>query len=289
VDWVLIIFALCSAVFVALALVLTQFGLRTLTPLTGATISVPTTAAIFVAISPLSVEVAHWHGPSVLLFALAGAFFPVTVTLLTFASNRRLGPTITGALGNLTPLFAVVLAVVLIAEAPASLQIVGMLCVVSGAFAIYLGRSPELVSLGAWTFALPIGAALMRGLVQPVVKAGLDTWPNPFAAAVTIGYLVSAAILVGARLFFLPREAKQDMWGGGPWFVAVGVCNGAANLTMYAALTRGPVAIVAPLVATYPLVVLVLNRMLRRDVPPSRATIMGVLMIVAGVAVLLSQ
>jgi drug/metabolite transporter (DMT)-like permease len=286
-DAVLIILALCSAVFVALALVLTQFGLRTLTPLTGASISVPTTAAMFAAISPVSVDVAHWHGRSVLLFAFAGAFFPVTVTLLTFASNRHLGPTITGALGNLTPLFAVGLAVVLVGEIPAWLQVVGILCVVLGAFTLYIGRSPVLVSVGTWAFALPIGAALLRGLVQPVVKLGLETWPNPFAA-VTIGYVVSAVILVAVR-FFLREEVQRNELGGTLWFVAVGVCNGAANLTMYAALTRGPVTAVAPLVATYPLAVLLLDRMLRRDSAPNRATFVGVLVMVAGVALLLGQ
>jgi uncharacterized membrane protein len=163
-DAVVIILALCSAILIALALVLTQFGLRTLTPLAGASISVPTTAAMFAVISPVSVDLANWHGRSVLLFALAGAFFPVTVTLLTFASNRHLGPTTTGALGNLTPLFAVGLAVVLVGETPARLQIVGILCVALGAFTLYIGRSPVLVSVATWAFALPIGAAFLRGL-----------------------------------------------------------------------------------------------------------------------------
>jgi drug/metabolite transporter (DMT)-like permease len=286
-DTVLIILALCSAVFIALALVLTQFGLRTLTPLRGASISVPTTAAMFAAMAPVSIDVAHWHGRSVLLFALAGVFFPVTVTLLTFASNRHLGPAITGALGNLTPLFAVGSAVVLVGESPAWLQVVGILCVVLGAFTLYVGRSPMLVSIGAWIFALPILAALLRGLVQPVVKLGLQTWPNPFAA-VTIGYLVSAGILVAVR-FFWREEVKRSDFGGTLWFVAVGVCNGAANLTMYAALARGPVTVVAPLVASYPLATLLLDRMLRRESRPNRATFVGVLVIVAGVVLLLAQ
>ena len=91
-DAVLILLALCAAAFIALALVLTQFGLRTLAPLTGASISVPTTAVMVAAISTVFVDFAQWHGRSALLFALVGVFFPVAVTLLTFASNRHLGP-----------------------------------------------------------------------------------------------------------------------------------------------------------------------------------------------------
>ena len=51
-DTVLIFTALASAVCFALALVLTQFGLRTMAPLTGAAIAVPTTALLFLVISP---------------------------------------------------------------------------------------------------------------------------------------------------------------------------------------------------------------------------------------------
>ena len=82
-DPILIALALCAAVFTALALVLTQFGLRTLTPLAGASVSVPTTAVMFAALSAVTVDVAIWHRRSALLFALVGLFFPIAVTLLT--------------------------------------------------------------------------------------------------------------------------------------------------------------------------------------------------------------
>ena len=109
-DTVLILIALASAFCFALALVLTQFGLRTTAPLTGAAIAVPTTALLFLVISPLTVAWDQWASPSATTFAVVGLFFPVAVTLLTFSANRRIGPNLTGTLGNLTPLFAVVLA-----------------------------------------------------------------------------------------------------------------------------------------------------------------------------------
>ena len=154
-----------------------------------------------------------------------------------------------------------------------------MLGVVWGAFKLYTSRSPALVLVGTWAFALPIAAALLRGLVQPVVKLGLETWPDPFAA-ITIGYIVSASILLVLRVF-LQDEERRLCLRGTLWFVAVGVCNGAANLAMYAALIRGSVTSVAPLVATYPLVTLVLDHMLRRERALNSATVMGVIAIVA--------
>ena len=44
----------------------------------------------------------EWH--AVPIFAAVGLIFPAMLTMLTFASNRALGPVATGALGNLSPL-----------------------------------------------------------------------------------------------------------------------------------------------------------------------------------------
>ena len=47
---------------------------------------------------------------------------------------------------------------------------------------------------------------------------------------------------------------RERAAAGRLWFVGVGLCNGLAVLLLYAALAHGPVALVSPLVATYPLV-----------------------------------
>ena len=44
-----------------------------------------------------------------------------------------------------------------------------------------------------WAIVLLLLAACIRGLVQPVVKLGLEGWPSPFAATL-IGYLMSALV-----------------------------------------------------------------------------------------------
>jgi drug/metabolite transporter (DMT)-like permease len=71
------------------------------------------------------------------------------------------------------------------------------------------------------------------------------------------------------------------------WFAAVGLCNGCAVLSMYAALGRGPVARVSPLIATYPLVTLLLSfRFLKRERVDAQL-IAGVALSVGGVVLLL--
>ena len=253
--------ALGSAGFFGLALVLTQIGLRHLTPLRGASVSVPTTTLMFVVLSPLTIDTENFRADSAILFALAGLLFPAAVTLLTFEANRRLGPNLTGALGNLTPLFAVLLAVLLLGETPGPGQLAGIGIILAGVLLLLWDPHRMPGHLLGWAVALPLLAALIRGLVQPVVKLGLESWPNPFAATL-IGYLVSASVVLTFATLKEGRGVLRVPPRGRLVFSAVGLCNGLAMLAMYAALAGGPIAVVAPLVACYPLATLLFGRLL---------------------------
>ena len=284
-DIPLSLIALTSAFCFALALVLTQFGLQTTTPFAGAAIAVPTTALLFLMISPFSVAWDQWVGPSATAFAMVGLFFPVAVTLLTFSANGRIGPNLTGTLGNLTPLFAVILAIVLMGEAPNATQGLGIATICAGVALLFVGKGNGDARPPLWALILPLGAAFLRGIAQPIVKWGLADWPSPLAA-VTIGYIVSAVVMGGV---VLSRRHNGDwpdrstIW----WFIAVGVVNGAAVLLLYVALSRGPVTVVAPLVACYPLLTLILNRLFLSQSFPTRYALAGVFITITGVGLLL--
>src|ERR1051325_2566250 len=105
-----IILALASALGYGLGLTLTQFGLREVPPATGAAISIPTSALLFVAAAPIGLAGTTPGWAALPVFAAVGLLFPAAATLITFAANRRLGPVITGSLGNLAPGFAGLLA-----------------------------------------------------------------------------------------------------------------------------------------------------------------------------------
>src|SRR6185503_15762630 len=124
--------ALGSAACLGLSLVLTQLGLRHLTPLRGACISVPSTTGTLVLLSFALLDTSGFNGSSALVFALVGFLFPAAVTLLTFEANRRVGPAITGALGNVSPLFAILIAFVVLGEVPRPGQLAGVAVILSG-------------------------------------------------------------------------------------------------------------------------------------------------------------
>jgi drug/metabolite transporter (DMT)-like permease len=104
---------------------------------------------------------------------------------------------------------------------------------------------------------------------------------------VLVGYLVSAAVVVTALRLRTGRWRPQANARGLAWFAGVGVCNGLAVLLMYAALARGPVAVVSPLVATYPLVTVAASALARHAVDNQLRVTLGAALTVAGVGLLL--
>ena len=278
--------SLGAAACLGLSLVLTQLGLRRMTPVRGACVSVPSTAVAFLALAPAMLDTSGFKGASALLFALSGSLFPAVVTLLTFEANRRVGPAITGALGNLSPLFAILVAVLVLGEVPRSGQLAGVAVILAGVLLII--GAPRTIPHQAfgWAIALLLLAAFIRGLVQPVVKLGLADWPNPFAATL-IGYLMSATVILSVGASREGRAIIPSRSSGWQWFVPVGLLNGLSVLMMYAALARGPVALVAPLVACYPLATLAFSRLLLGSGGLTWSAGLGVAITVAGVALLL--
>jgi drug/metabolite transporter (DMT)-like permease len=141
-------------------------------------------------------------------------------------------------------------------------------------------RGGELMRRALW---LPLAGAALRGIVQVAAKAGLMLWPNPFAASL-IGYSVSTVtVTLAARGRPRSRERSALLW-----FMATGLLNGLAVLLMYAALSAAPVSLVAPVVAAYPLITVVLSAAVLREEALSVRSVGGALLIVGGIAYLVA-
>jgi drug/metabolite transporter (DMT)-like permease len=248
-----IVLALAASFCFGAGLVLTQLGLKHVPPLNGAAISIPSSLALLICVAPFALagDTVHWN--AVPVFAAVGLLYPGAATLLTFAANRALGPVITGALGNLAPMFAVALAFVMLGEPLRPAHVAGLLVIVAGVAMLTVGRGGTTGDWRSWFLLLPLLAAAIRGLIQPLIKLGLELWPSPFAASL-VSYAVSSAIVIAAAKLGTGRWIADASPRGHLWFIGVGVCNGLAVLLMYAALAQGSVTLVSPLVATYPLV-----------------------------------
>lgn len=266
---------------------LTQLGLRHLSPLAGAAISVPTAALLMIVVGMVALSGQPIVWAAVPIFVAVGLLFPSAVTVLTFESNRMLGPVITGTLSNLAPIFAVTLAFVMLGEPLHATQLGGLAVIVAGVAMLTVSRGAAAGHWRSWYLLLPFLGAAMRGLVQPTIKLGLQIWPSPFAATL-FSYTVSALIVLAAMRWRSGSFVAAAPLRGRLWFVGTGLSNGMAVLLMYAALARGPVALVSPLVATYPLVTVALSALVLGRSDGGWRLALAVALTVVGVALLLA-
>jgi drug/metabolite transporter (DMT)-like permease len=232
------------------------------------------------------VDLAGWQVTALGIFALVGLFFPAAVTLLTFEGNRRLGPTVTGAVGSTVPLFAVVGTALFLDEALGLRELSATSLIVLGSVLLSRLHGAESSERQPGALWLPWSAAALRALAQVLSKAGLTLWPNPFAAAL-VGYTLSSVAVWAATLG--QRTTQKPDRRGAAWFAATGILNGVAVLCLYRALNTGAVILVSPIVATYPLFTLLLSALVLREERMSGALVGGVALIVAGVITLLLQ
>lgn len=266
------------------ALITSRIGLRSLDARSGAAISVPTATLLFALAAPFALEAAGFTWHAALWFAAVGVFFPALVTLLTFRSNEQLGPTITSAVSSTAPLFAVLAAVLLLGETVPGQALFACLAIVGGAIVLTWRQGAVRPGFTRRALLWPIAGAVLRGLAQAGAKAGLALWPSPLAASL-IGYTVSSAAVIGTSA--LDRGKRPPLTRHGlAWFVLTGALNGGAVLLMYGALSLAPVSLVAPVVATYPLVTVLLSALLLREEALTARMVTGAATMVLGVVVL---
>ena len=279
------LWAIAAAAGFGAAMVTTRLGLRYATPAAGAAIGVPSTTLMFWCLAPFLLDSKGFNLAAAGVYALVGLFFPAAVTLLTYSGNQRMGPTITSSVSCTTPLFALLGAILFLHETLTAGNVLGTAAIVLGMLALTWSGSAGARNWPLWAIALPFAAAAIRALAQVLTKAGLALWASPYAAGL-IGYTVSAlVILLWARLNgpYPNRDRRAT-----PWFVVTGMLNGGSVFLMYVALNRGRVAVVSPIVASYPLFTLALSLLYMRQERITPRLVTGVVLTVAGVLVLLA-
>jgi len=278
-----VVLGFIASLLLGLAMIVTQCGVRSVATLPGAAVANTTSALLFGSLAPIFWSSAGATPSAVGLFVLVGLFFPAGVTLLTLEGNRRLGPSITATISGTTPLFAYFAAVLFLGEALLMQGLLGTAAIVAGVAMLAWRGSAASPRIASSAMLLPLGAAAIRAAAQIMIKFGLALWPSPYSAIV-VAYITSSA--VGWTLLKLRREHVPRTPALG-WFVLSGIMNGVGTLAMYAAFKDGDVTVVAPVVATAPLVTLIVSALILREERVTLRLASGILVTLFGVVLIL--
>ena len=269
------------------AVVISKFALRTVDARRGAAISVPVSATALFMVFLVVPGPASFDWRAAGIFAAVGFGYPGLVALLRFYATDRIGASLTSAvLATTAPLFALVVAALFTDEAVPGRAVLASGGVVAGIFLITWTPRGQTLRWPLWWLGLPLAAAAIAGSAQVGTKAGLQLWPDSLTAAL-ISYIVSTAVILAA-LSARPVKSGPLPRAGVAWFAATGVLNSMGVLSMFTALKSGPVALVAPIVAAYPLVTLFLSSAVLPDESLTMRRLAGAVLAVGSIAYLVS-
>lgn len=255
---------------------------------TGAAISVGMGALLFWLIAPFVIDWGWWSLPAALLFALCGLILPAMGQFLQIKSVRRIGTSLTAAIGSFTPVFAILTSLVLLQEPVTARSALGTLMMICAIILASLRTGKARRDWPIWLLLLPFGAAAARGVVQPIIKIGLETIPSAFFSTLVM-FTTSTAVLTiiafGTRKGTPPAPPRRQGHG---WFALSGVLNGAGILSLGFALRHGEVALAAPLASTTPIWAVFFGKLFFRAEPVRPRDIVIAALVVCGAAIIVT-
>lgn len=237
-------------------------------------------------------------------FVLAGLFGPGIGRLLSISGLRRLDtPVYIPLQTSVHPLIAVTGGIALFGEQISVLRGAGAAGIVAGIWMLTRSRmAAELVdgdgavappagarrtAASGLAFLFPVGAGLSFGMADLTTKEALLDVPSAaFGALISIA--ASCVVWTALALASSGIRSQVKIGAGSRWFVLHGALASLAIISAYAALQRGDVSIVSPIIASQPFAVLVLSALfLHRIETVTGRTVIGSVLVVAG-AVLVS-
>lgn len=222
-----------------------------------------------------------WAGAN-LIFVASGLIVPGLFRLVAFKGIERLGASVASAVLNSAPLFAVLLAMLLLDEQPGPANLFGAVAVVSGL--VFLSWRGATRSWRLKDLMFPVSGALFAALRDNVVRLGLLAGPAPMVGAsitVTTSFLTMSAAYF--PVYGLTR-LRSCGWATIGDFALIGFVHFLAYLLMFSALDIADVAVVSPLIHCFSLFTLGLSPLILGDSDPiTRRKVAATSMVVVGV------
>jgi drug/metabolite transporter, DME family len=219
---------------------------------------------------------------AVVLFLVAGSLQPA-IRLFTYTGIAKIGAARSYALRASAPLFSAVIAVLVLGEKTTLPIAAGTLAIVGGIFLTSWDSSGKRVR---WIdLALPVFAALLAGIAQPIRRHALGIANEPLFFAAIVG----AISLVWYVIYLALPSTERPVWNRRSLvpFISAGLFETLGIWLSISALSEGTVVVVTPLLSTSPVWVLLISAIFLRHL--ERVTwqiVVGTLGVVAGTIII---
>lgn len=225
------------------------------------------------------------------LFLGAGVVGTALGRLAVFAGVDRVGASINSAVISTRPLFATLLAVLVLGEPVTPVTVVGVVVLVAGLGVLAVSRGGDLTGWRPRELLFPLAAAAAFGAGNVARKFGFEAFPGvSVLEAVALnesGALLALAAYAAVASHDAVLDAPRRTYA---YFAGSGTVTAVALFALFAALDVGRVVVVDPLAATAPLFTTVFAAVLLRDLERvTRGVVLGAALVVLGAALVVGD
>jgi drug/metabolite transporter (DMT)-like permease len=241
-----VLFACVAGLFLGLLNVTMRRGIARVADVDAGSAVIATVAFVLVAATALALGV-DFDASELWPFLVLGMFVPGLSQLLVVHAVQAAGASRAGILFGMAPLFSATIAIVAFGEHLRWPLVAGTLLVVAGGVAlVWEGERPA--DYRAYGAALAVGVAAAFGLRDNVARAVTeDVASDPLAQSTAL--MLGASITLLANVLIRPSALSRLRASFRPFAIS-GAVIGVAQATLFEALDRARVTVVAPLVGT---------------------------------------
>lgn len=216
-------------------------------------------------------------------FVVSGLCGTSLAWLLWFRGIDRVGASVSNVVFYSQPLFAVILATLVLGERLTPTIAVGVLLVVGGITLLSISSDRAVGSWDRAALLFPLAAAILAAGGTVLNRFGFRVSTVTPLEAATVNLTSALPLMIGyaavARRDALTGVSRSDLY-----FVGSGLANATALFALFVALETGPVVLVAPVVGTSPLFTTLFASVMLSDVEQvTRRTVLSAVLTVAGV------
>jgi drug/metabolite transporter (DMT)-like permease len=218
---------------------------------------------------------------AVILFIIVG-ILQLGTRLFAYTGVAKIGASRSSTLQATSPLVSTVIALTILQEEAGFAVLMGTLLVVTGIILISWRPKEQISNYRWWHILLPLGAALFTGVNHPIRRYALQISNQPVFLAALMG--ITSLTCIGGYLT-LPGATQRLDWNRRALIplLSTGIFETLGIITIIYALSVGPVVVVAPVAATYPLWVLLGTVVFSRDLEQINVrTLISALCVMAG-------